>query len=234
MTGPVPGGLGWVAGSGSVLGAVALAVDELSGAVGGVIRGVAGAAFAWGAAALLAGYMARGRRAAQVRAIVVLVTATLVYYGLIVAIGHRWRGATLADGSSAVWVSLASVGRAVLLWLGIALVAGGVLGWLGDRIRSGSRYSSTIAAGVATGLLAGQPIALAVMLSGWPAWDQVGWSLLGSAGVAVLLAIAVPATMLYRAPSKARWPMYLAAALITASLAAGAWLQIEALRSAWP
>jgi hypothetical protein len=160
-------------GAGSALGAVSLALDELSGAVGEVLRGVGGGAFAWGAAALVVAYLAHGRRAAQVRATVLLVTATLVYYGLVVAVGHRWRGAALADGSSALWVSLASVGRAVLLWLGGAVVAGAVLGWLGARIGSVSRYSSAAAAGLAAGLLGGQAAALAVRLGGWPAWGSL-------------------------------------------------------------
>jgi hypothetical protein len=59
--------------------------------------------------------------------------------------------------TEAVWLSLASVGRAVLLWLVAAAVAGAVMGWLGNRIRS----SSWPAGAVAAGLLGGQAAALA-------------------------------------------------------------------------
>jgi hypothetical protein len=224
-------GLGWVVGAGSALGAVGLALDELSGPAGEVIRGVVGGSFVWGCAALLAGYLTSGRRAAQLRATVLLVTATLVYYGLIVAIGHRWQGATLADGSAAVWVSLASVGRAVLLWLVGAIVAGTLLGWLGERIRSASRYPGAVAAGLATGLLGGQAAALAVRVSGWPVLGQPGWSLLTSACITLLLAIAAPATMLGRANRATSWLAYLTTAVGATGLAAASWTQIEALRS---
>ena len=164
---------------------------------------------------LLVAYVTPGRRAAQLRAMVLLVTATVVYYGLVVVIGHRWRGATLADGSSALWVSLASVGRAVLLWLVGAILAGAVLGWLGEGIRSGSRHARAVSAGLAAGLLASQAVALAVRVRGLPTPDRLGWSLLISVCVTVLLVIAVPATMLGRANRAPSWWVYLITAVAT-------------------
>ena len=231
MTVPRRNGPGWALGVGATLGTVSLALDELSGPVGEVLRYVGGAAFAWGVAALMVAYVTPGRRAAQLRATVLLVTATVVYYGLVVVIGHRWRGATLADGSSAVWVSLASVGRAVLLWLVGAVLAGAVLGWLGEGIRSGSRHARAVSAGLAAGLLASQAVALAVRMGGLPTPDRLGWSLLISVGVTVLLAIAVPATMLGRANRAPSWWVYLITSVATTGLAAATWTQLEAFRS---
>ncbi|HEX6870233.1 MAG TPA: hypothetical protein VF163_03960 [Micromonosporaceae bacterium] len=224
-------GLGWTLGTGAALGAVSLALDELDSPAGEVLRGLFGGGFAWGVAALFAGYLTRGRRLAQVRATVLLVTAILVYYGLIVAVGHRWRGAMVVDGSSAVWVSLASVGRAVLLWLAGAVVAGILMGWLGERIRSGSRYTGALAAGLAAGLLSGQAVALSARVLSWPELDRTGWSLLTSAALTVLLAIAGPAAMLGRANRRPSWLAYLATAAGMSVVAALAWTAVEAVRT---
>jgi uncharacterized membrane protein YeaQ/YmgE (transglycosylase-associated protein family) len=223
--------LGWVIWAGIVLGATSLGLDELSGPVGDVIRFVGGTAFAWGLAALLAAYLSPNHRAARQWATVLLGTAILVYYGLIVAIGHRWRGATLADGSPAVWVSLASVGRAVLLWLVGAILAGVVLGWLGARIHSASRPTGAIAAGLATGLLGAQAAVLLVQAIGRTPLSPRAVSQLAAAGITVLLAFVVPATMLGRDRNPS-WLTYVLTAVCATGLCAVAWSQLEAVRSA--
>lgn len=155
----------------------------------------------------------------------------MAYYGLIVAIGHRWRDATLADGSSAIWVSLASVGRAVALWLVGAFLAGSILGALGHEFRSTSRYSGAVAAGLAAGLIGAQAAALMVTVSGWSLLDQLGWSLFIAAGITMSLSALTPAVMLRRANRSTSWPAYWITAVLAICLTAAAWSRLDVLRS---
>lgn len=77
--------------AGLTLGACASAGDELPGAVGELVLTLTSTGFAWGAAALLAGYSAARRAVALITATGLLVAATVTYYGLVVGVGQRWR-----------------------------------------------------------------------------------------------------------------------------------------------
>ncbi|MFI7553264.1 hypothetical protein ACIBQ2_26385 [Micromonospora sediminimaris] len=109
--------------------------------------------FAWGAAALVAGYLARR---APMAATALLLVATTVYYGLILLVSRRWSGGTLEDGSSADAHGLLSVARAAGFWLLLSVGAGLVLGSLGYFVGNGTRHRSSAAAGLAFGMLAAE------------------------------------------------------------------------------
>ena len=225
-------GVAWrpvlVAGGG--LGLFAFVGDELPGVAGVVILTLTSTGFAWGAAALLAGYAAARRAVAPVSATAVLLVATVVYYGLILAHGRRWRFGMLDDGSSAAMMGLASIGRNTAFWLAASVAAGITLGYLGSVVRHGTRTRASLAAGVALGLLAGQGLEFLLVFRAWDALDGFFLARVLSAGVSVLLAIAGVAVLLAHRPAVKSWPVF--AATSTAACLAGVllWSQIESIR----
>jgi hypothetical protein len=68
-------------------------------------------------------------------------------------------------------------------------------------------------------LLAGQAAGLAISVNGWPVLGQPGWSLLTSAGITLLLAVAAPAAMFVRADRTTSWLAYLTMAVGAIGLA---------------
>ncbi|MGK5682863.1 hypothetical protein [Actinoplanes sp. URMC 104] len=87
--------------------------------------------------------------AAVARATGLLVSATLVYYLLVLVGTRRWlAGGVVADG-------LRDVAFATALWVAGSLVAGTVLGLLGHVVREAPAPRGAAALGAACGLLAG-------------------------------------------------------------------------------
>ncbi|WP_238006716.1 DUF6518 family protein [Dactylosporangium sp. AC04546] len=145
----------WVL-AGAALGLLAFLADALDDVPRAVATAVTSSGLAWGLAAFLAGRSTAGRRAAVVRATGTLVSATLVYYLLVVFVSRRWSGGTLEDGSSADMHGLRSVALMTAVWLAGSLVAGPLLGLLGHAVRTGSPRWAAGAAGVACGLLSAE------------------------------------------------------------------------------
>jgi hypothetical protein len=213
-----------------VLGVLAFMADAVDGVAGQIVVAVVSSGLAWGLAALLAGRTATGRRRAVTGATVLLVSATLVYYLLILVVSRRWSGGTLQDGSSADRYGLRSLAVMTTAWLLVSVVAGSVLGLLGQMTRTSPVPGAALAAGVACGLLSSQ------------GWQEITtappWHLLAAAGgpdagffrgvaaaelVEVLLPFAVLAWLatvrrLWRA-----WPILLMAMILTATLGALFW-----------
>ncbi|GAA0398721.1 hypothetical protein GCM10009541_47180 [Micromonospora gifhornensis] len=217
---------------GAGLGLSAFVGDELPGIAGMVVLTLTSTGFAWGGAALLTGYLTTSRALAPVSATVVLVTATVVYYGLIIAHGRRWRLGTLEDGSSSALNGLASVGRATAFWLAASVVAGVLLGGLGALVRRGSRIQASVAAGVVLGLLAGQGLEFLMIFRAWHALDAFFLGRVLSATVSVLLAM-IGATVLlaYRRAPKS-WPVFAATSLLASLAGALLWHQISSITTA--
>jgi hypothetical protein len=119
-----------------VLGVLAFIADAVDGVAGQIVVAVVSSGLAWGLAALLTGRTATGRRTAVTGATVLLVSATLVYYLLILVVSRRWSGGTLQDGSSADRYGLRSLAVMTTAWLLVSVVAGPVLGLLGQMTRT--------------------------------------------------------------------------------------------------
>jgi hypothetical protein len=100
---------------------------------------------------LLTGRTATCRRSAVTGATVLLVSATLVYYLLILVVSRRWSGGTLQDGSSADRYGLRSLAVITTAWLLVSVVAGPVLGLLGQMTKTMPVPGAALAAGVAPG-----------------------------------------------------------------------------------
>lgn len=186
---------------------------------------VVSSGLAWGLAALLAGWTATGRPGAVTGATVLLVSATLVYYLLILVVSRRWSGGSLQDGSSADWYGLRSLAVMTTAWLVISLVAGPVLGLLGHLVKAMPVPGAALAAGVACGLLSGQ---------GWqevtagPPWHVLaGGGFFGGVGAAELIEVLLPFAVLAWLATVRRlwraWPLLLIAMISTATLGALFW-----------
>lgn len=211
-----------------VLGVLAFAADGVDGVAGPVMIAVVSSGVAWGSAALLAGRAAPDRRSAMTGATVLLVSATLVYYLLILAVSRRWSGGTLVDGSSADWYGLRSLAVMTTAWLLVSVVAGPSLGLLGHMTRTARLPSAALAAGAGCGLLSGQ---------GWqeippPPW--LLWEIDGpDAGIvrgfvaAELVEVIVPLAVLAWLAGARRlwraWHLMLLALVVTATLSALLW-----------
>ncbi len=186
--------------------------------------------FAWGAAALVAGYFVRAARRAPVVATALLAVATAVYYGLVLVVSQRWSWATLNDDSSGDVVWLLSVARAAGFWMLIAVGAGPVLGRLGHAIRNGSRYRSSFAAGLAFGLLAAEGL-FQLGRFRWPILDDFVRVIVVSSAATVALSLIVTVILLMRRPACASWWAYLASAVVAGGLSSMLWGLIDIFRS---
>jgi hypothetical protein len=189
---------------------------------------------------LLTGRTATCRRSAVTGATVLLVSATLVYYLLILVVSRRWSGGTLQDGSSADRYGLRSLAVMTTGWLLVSVVAGPVFGLLGQMTRTMPVPGAALAAGVACGLLSGQgwqeitttPPGQPVAAVGGP--DAGLFSGVGAAQlVEVLLPLAVLAWLatvrrLWRA-----WPILLVATISTATLSALFWQLLRTAAYRW-
>jgi hypothetical protein len=158
---------------GAVLGLLAFTADAVDGSARPAVVALVSSGLAWGSAALLAGHSAPDRRSAVTGATVLLVSATLVYYFLILVVSRRWSGGYLVDGSSADRYGLHSLAVMAMAWLLVSMVAGPSLALLGQMTRGARLQSSALAAGAAYGLLSGQ------------GWQEIGtappWALLVAA-----------------------------------------------------
>ncbi|BBH70169.1 hypothetical protein ACTI_68540 [Actinoplanes sp. OR16] len=211
-----------------VLGVLAFAADAVDGAAGPVMIALVSSGLAWGSAALLAGRAAPDRRSAMTGATALLVTATLVYYLLILVVSRRWSGGTLVDGSSADGYGLRSLAVMTTVWLLISVDAGPALGLLGRATRTARLPIAALAAGAACGLLSGQ---------GWqsartaPPWRLL--QVITDGGVArgfvaaQLVAVALPLVVLAWLATAGRlwraWPILLLATAATTTLSAVCW-----------
>lgn len=203
------------------LGLLAFAADAVDGVAGRVLVAVVSSGLAWGSAALLAGRAAPDRRKAVTGATVLLVSATLVYYLLVLVVSRRWSGGTLADGSSADWYGLRSVAVMTAAWLLVSAIAGPSLGLLGRMTRAACRPGAALAAGAACGLLSGQgwqEIATSPVTGGGPC------TAIGAAGlVEVVVPLAVLAWLATAQRLWRAWPLLLGAMVATATLSALLW-----------
>ncbi|GAA0733971.1 hypothetical protein GCM10010199_52600 [Dactylosporangium roseum] len=212
-----------MAGAAVVLGGVAFGVDFLGPPWSALGLLLTSSGFAWGCAALVAGFVADRRGRSMAAAAALLAIATVVYYGLIAVDGSRWAGATLEDGGSATAESLFRVGEAALFWLVASAVGGTLLGWLGHTIRRSGDRAAAVAAGCALALLAGQGAAMALR-----SWPVTGWWL-AQAMAQVVGAVAVTAALLGRREAP-RWWSFAAASLCCGAVAVPAWSVVSGLQ----
>ncbi|GAA2606679.1 hypothetical protein GCM10010399_42010 [Dactylosporangium fulvum] len=212
-----------MAGAALVLGGLAFGVDFLDPPWSALGLLLSSSGFAWGCAALVAGFAADRRGRSIGAAVAVLAIATVVYYGLIAVDGSRWEGATLEDGSSATAAGLVHVARATLFWLAASAVGGALLGWLGHTIRRGGDRAAAVAAGCALALLAGQG-AVVVLRAG----PVTGWWF-AQALAQVVGAAAVTAALLGRRDTP-RWWSFAAAGLLCGAVAVPAWSVVSGLQ----
>ncbi|MFD0585839.1 hypothetical protein [Dactylosporangium darangshiense] len=214
--------------AGVVLGGLAYAADFCHGLLAAVMLLVSSSMFAWGAAGLAFGFAARDRRSAIGAGVTVLAVATVVYYGIIVVDGHRWRDAvTDGDGFPGA-SSLVSVLTATAFWTTASVAGGTVLGLLGQAIRRARPTVAALAAGCSFALLAGQGAVAATHVYTLGA----AWTWLVEGVTEVLLAAALTATLLGRGPGPSRWWTFAGAAvaLLTASYAV--WVLLDTIRTA--
>jgi len=204
-----------------VLGLLAFAADGVDGVAGRVVTVLVSSGLAWGLAALLAGRAAGDRRGAMTGATVLLVSATLVYYLLILLVSRRWSGGSPADGSSGDGYGLRSLAVMTTAWLAISMIAGPSLGLLGQVTRAAPVPAAALAAGAACGLLSGQgwqEIAIA------PLWRR---GVIGGAGPAQLVEVLLPVAVLVWLAAGRRlwraWPVLFLAMAVTATLSALCW-----------
>ncbi|SFF12409.1 hypothetical protein SAMN05421541_106211 [Actinoplanes philippinensis] len=158
-----------------------------------------------------------------------LVSATLVYYLLILVISRRWGGGTPADGSSADWYGLRSLAVMTAAWLLVSMAAGPLLGVLGRLARIAPMPNAALAAGAACGLLSGEGWLQIVAAPPWRLWAVDGPDASFARGVLVteVVEILVPLAVLAWLVSARRlrhvWPQVLLAMAVTATLSAGLW-----------
>ncbi|WP_326549755.1 DUF6518 family protein [Micromonospora sp. NBC_01813] len=213
------------------LGLLAFIADSVAGVAGQILIALTSSGFAWGLAAFLAGRWAATERRAVAGATALLVTATLLYYLLVLSVSRRWSGGTLEDGSSADLLGLRSVAIMTGLWLTGAVVAGPILGKLGHIVRTGKASTSALAVGTVCGLLSGE---------GWhsvmvaPPWQVLTVTDPGHIeffrGVVIgqLITIVLPIVVLaWLATVHRLWrenmPVLLAAAVSSCALSAALW-----------
>ncbi|MEU4156447.1 hypothetical protein [Actinoplanes sp. NPDC026670] len=215
--------------TGAVLGLLAFVGDAVDGAAGQVMIAVVSSGLAWGAAALLAGHAAPDGRSAVRGATVLLASATLVYYAMILVISRRWSGGTLADGSSADWYGLRSLAVMTTAWLLVSVVAGPSLGLMGQMARTARLPRAALAAGVACGLLSGEGWLHVAIAPPWRLWEVDGPDAAFARGALAteLVQVMVPLAVLAWLASARRlwraWHLMVAALAITATLSALLW-----------
>ncbi|GAA3255531.1 DUF6518 family protein [Dactylosporangium siamense] len=225
--------------AGLVLGVLAFAADHCHGLLAVAMVLVSSSGLAWGAAALVLAFAAAnertgvgGRRAAAGAAVTVLAVATLVYYGVIVVDGDRWRGGTLDDGSSADAMALRSIATATAFWLAASAAGGVVLGLLGHAIRRSGPRAAAVAAGAAGALLAGQAALRLIQMSGY---DQrflselAPWAAETAAEVALAAVLSV--ALLRRGAHRPHWGWYAAATVTLLAVALAGWSVVETVRA---
>ncbi|MFC5006767.1 hypothetical protein ACFPIJ_54275 [Dactylosporangium cerinum] len=218
----------WRAASvGVVLGGLAYAADFCQGTLAVVMLLVSSSMFAWGAAGLAFGFAARDRRSAIGAAVTVLTVATLVYYGIILVDGHRWRDAVTDGDAFPGASSLVSVLTAAAFWTAASIAGGTVLGLFGQAIHRARPTVAALVAGCSFALLAGQGAVAAVHVYTLGA----GWAWLVEGVAEVLLAAALTAALLGRAPGPHRWWTFAGAAvaLLAASYAVSG--QLDTIRT---
>lgn len=212
------------------LGLLAFAADAFDPAAptGQMLTALTSSGLAWGLAAFLTGRRAADRRSAVHGATVLLISATLVYYLLILVVSRRWSGGYLADGSSADLYGLRSLAIMTAAWLMASLIAGPMLGLLGHWSRITQAQGSALAAGIACGLLSGQ---------GWqeiaaaPPWallaaaadGEVATGFLAAKLIQVILPLAIVAWLALVQRLWRAWPTLLIAMISTAALSALLW-----------
>ncbi|MET7420672.1 hypothetical protein [Dactylosporangium sp. NPDC005555] len=215
------------ASAGVVLGGLAYAADFCQGLLAVVMLLVSSSTFAWGAASLAFGFAARDRRGAIGAAVTVLAVATLVYYGIILADGHRWRDA-VADGDAFPGASsLVSVLTATAFWTAASVAGGTMLGLLGRAIRRARPTVAALAAGCSFALLAGQGAVAATRVHALGA----GWTWLVEGVAEILLAAALTATLLGRGPGPHRWWTFAGAAVALLAASHAVWVQLDTIRT---
>ncbi|GAA3344765.1 hypothetical protein GCM10020358_49310 [Amorphoplanes nipponensis] len=212
------------------LGLLAFVSDSFDAGAGQVLTALTSSGLAWGLAAFLAGRTAIDRRSAVIGATVLLVSATLVYYLLILVVSRRWSGGYLADGSSADLYGLRSVAIMTAAWLVASLIAGPMLGLLGHTTRAAPTRGSALAAGIVCGLLSGQvwqEITVAQSHSLQAAADILDGEFVPGLLAATLIQISLPLAVLAWLAHVQRlwraWPTLLIAMISTASLSALLW-----------
>lgn len=220
-----------LAAAGVPLGTLAFLGDELPDAVGQIVLTLASNGFAWGAAALTAGYLVRRTRRAPVVATALLLIATTVYYGLILVVSRRWSGGTLDDGSSADAHGLLSVARAAGFWLLASVGAGLVLGGLGHFVRNGPRHRSSAAAGLAFGMLAAEGLYELSHHYYWPIPNDFVQAIVVSNAVTVVPSLVVTGLLLACRGARGSWWAYLGSAVVAGGLGATLWSLIDIVRS---
>ncbi|MET0417550.1 MAG: DUF6518 family protein [Actinoplanes sp.] len=206
------------------LGLLAFAADAFDAAAGQVLTALVSSGLAWGLAALLAGRTAADRRRAITGATVLLVSATLVYYLLILVISRRWSGTGLSG--------LRSVAVMTTAWLVVSLIAGPMLGLLGHSTRTARAPGAALAAGIACGLLSGE---------GWQqitaAPPRLGGVLLNGSLAALLIKVVLPLAVLAWLAHVQRiwraWPILLLAMISTATLSALLWQLLRDAANRW-
>jgi hypothetical protein len=218
--------------AGVPLGTLAFLGDELPNAAGQIVLTLTSNGFAWGAAALVAGYLVRRARRAPMAATALLLVATTVYYGLILVVSRRWSGGTLEDGSSADAHGLLSVARAAGFWLLLSVGAGLVLGSLGYFVRSGTRHRSSAAAGLAFGMLAAEGLYQLSRDYYWPIPDDFVRVIVASNAVTVVLSLVVTVVLLVCRATRGSWWTYLGSAVVAGGLGAVLWSLVDMVRGA--
>ena len=194
---------------GVVLGSLAFAADFCHGILAVAMLLVSSSMFAWGAASLAFGFAARDRRSAIGAAVTVLAVATMVYYGIILIDGHRWRDAVTDGDAFPGASSLVSVLTAAAFWTAASIAGGTVMGLFGQAIRRARPTIAALVAGCSFALLAGQGTVTAVRVSTLGA----GWAWLVEGVTEVLLAAALTAALLGRGPGQHRWWIFAGAAV---------------------
>ncbi|MEU8238119.1 hypothetical protein AB0C07_07740 [Actinoplanes missouriensis] len=210
--------------AGVVLGLLAFAADAVDGPTGHVMIALVSSGLAWGSAAVLAGRAAPDRRSAMTGATVLLASATLVYYLLILVVSRRWSG-----GSPEGWYGLRSVAIMTAAWLSVSVVAGPSLGLLGHLTRTARLPLAALPAGAACGALSGQGWLKATAAPPWLifTYDGPDAPMVRAFQAAKLIEVLLPLALLawlatahclWRA-----WPLLLTATSLTAAASALAW-----------
>ncbi|GAB4057272.1 DUF6518 family protein [Catellatospora paridis] len=212
------------------LGTLAFLGDELPDAVGRIVLTLTSNGFAWGTAALVAGYLVRRARRAPVVATVLLLVATTVYYGLILVVSRRWSGGTLDDGSSADALGLQSIARAAGFWSLLSVGAGLMFGSLGHLVRNGPRQRSSAAAGLAFGMLAAEGLYQLSHDYYWPVTDDFVRAIVVSNAVTVVLSLVVTVVLLASRRGRGSWWAYLGSAVVAGGSGAVLWSLVDAVR----
>ncbi|WP_213452251.1 hypothetical protein [Rhizomonospora bruguierae] len=194
---------------------------------------VVSSGFAWGLVALLAAMLANERVSAIRFAIGALSLATVTYYTLIVFLSRRWyhKPDALTGGES--WYGLLSVIRSAVFWVAASGCAGLMMGVLADIMRRGSARNSTVATGVAFGLLAGQGtyglFHIAVLWAG--PFDAFAVDQLRSALIQMLFVGGAFALVLWNRERTVSWPALALSLMLSTMASATIWHAIVVIRT---